>query len=563
MFRPHVYETDPRVRKYIVPVRVVRTTGNVIGAENLLQERPPQISLEKPDFWPPCVLTNKGGERASVLVDFGCEIHGSARIYSWYVYADKTENEDRRNRLNLRVRLGESVTEAITPYPEHNSTNDHANRDMRLNAGFLSANETNESGFRFLNVELEDDDASIELYMLQGVIIGRELDQIGTFVCNDQRVNDIYDTSVYTAYLNMQEYLWDGIKRDRLVWCGDIYPSELTILAAYGAHDILKKSLDIHRQITPPTKWMNGMASYSLWWLLSHEILYMAGGDLEYLKQQHDYMTELVHNIANYILPNGEENLPGGFLDWPTRKNRAATHAGQQALMAEAYAKTAKMMRAMGDEETAAFCDEKHTILVNIHLPQDGAKQAAALQSLYGLENPVEMNEKVIEPGGAHGYSTFLGYSILAAKAKAGDMPGALRDMRDYWGGMLDLGATTFWEDFDLDWAINAGRIDEIVPEGKADVHADFGAHCYVKLRHSFCHAWASGPAPFLAKYVLGVQVIEPGCAKVAIRPNLGDLEWAEGTYPTPKGAIKIRVERTESGVNTVVDAPEGIEIVE
>ena len=557
MFRPHVYETDPRVRKYIVPVRIVRTTGDVAGAENLLEARPAQISLEKPDFWQPCVLSNKGGEKASVLVDFGCEIHGSARIYSWYAHPRTG------NRVNLRLRFGESVTEAITPWPQRGSTNDHANRDVQLNVGFLSANETNESGFRFLNVELEDDDASIELYMLQGVMITRELDQVGTFACSDPRVNDIYDTSVYTAFLNMQEYLWDGIKRDRLVWCGDIYPSELTILAAYGAHDILKKSLDIHRQITPPTKWMNGMAPYSLWWLLSHEILYQAGGDLDYLNQQHDYMAALAHNVANYIQPDGQENLPGGFLDWPNSGNREAIHAGQQALMAEAYARTAKMMRAMGDEETAAFCDEKHALLANVHLPHGNSKQAAALQGLYGLEDVREMNKKVISPGGAHGYSTFLGYAVLAAKAEAGDVTGALSDMREYWGGMLDLGATTFWEDFDLDWAVNAGRIDEIVPEGKVDIHADRGAYCYEKLRHSLCHAWASGPAPFLAKYVLGVDILEPGCTKVAIKPTLGDLEWAEGTYPTPKGAIRIRVERTENGVKKTVEAPEGVAVVD
>lgn len=557
MFRPNAYETDPRVRKYIVPVRVVRTTGDVVGAENLLQARPPQISLEKPEFWPPCVLANKGGERASVLVDFGCEIHGSARIYSWFVHP-KTGN-----RVNLSLRFGESVTEAITPYPQRGSTNDHANRDVLLNVGFLSANETNETGYRFLNVELLDEDASIELYMLQGVMIVREIEQIGSFVSSDPRVNVIYDTSVYTAYLNMQEYLWDGIKRDRLVWCGDIYPSELTILAAYGAHDILKKSLDIHKQITPPTGWMNGMPTYSLWWLLSHEILFMAGGDLEYLKAQHDYMKALVHNVANYIQPDGQEKLPGGFLDWPNSPNDVGIHAGQQALMAQAYAKTASMMRAMGDPETAAFCEEKHAILKRVHLPHGNSKQAAALQALYGLEDAREMNDTVIAPGGAHGYSTFLGYATLAAKAEAGDMVGALRDMRDYWGGMLDLGATTFWEDFDLDWAVNAARIDEVVPEGKADIHADFGAYCYEKLRHSLCHAWASGPAPFLAKYVLGIEVLEPGCAKVAVRPNLGDLEWAEGTYPTPKGVIRVRCERTEDGVKTTIEAPDGVEVVE
>ena len=265
MFCPEPFDTDPRVRKYIVPVRVVRTTGSVEGAEHLLEPRPSQISLERPPFWPACVLTNTTGEHASVLVDFGREIPGSARIYSWYVKPKEG------NRVNLRLRFGESVSEAMTPWPEKGSTNDHANRDVLLNVGFLSANETNETGFRFLNVELLDDDASIVLYMIEGVWTYRDIPQTGTFRCSDERINDIYDTAVYTAHMNMQEYLWDGIKRDRLVWCGDIYPSELTILSAFGPHEILRRSLDIHKTITPPTGWMNGMPTYSLWWLISHE----------------------------------------------------------------------------------------------------------------------------------------------------------------------------------------------------------------------------------------------------------------------------------------------------
>lgn len=558
MFRPHVYDTDPRTRQYIVPVRVVRTTGNVVGAENMLQERPGQISLERPEFWPPCTLKNEKGERASILVDFGCEFHGSLRLYSWYVKPREGK------RVNLKIRFGESVSEAMTPWPEKGSTNDHANRDVVLNVGFLSANETNESGFRFACVELMDDDSSIDLYMLQGVMITREIPRLGTFQCDDQRVNDIYETSVYTAHLNMQEYLWDGIKRDRLVWCGDIYPSEQTILAAFGAHEILPKSLDLHALITPPESWMNGMPTYSLWWLLSVDILYMAGGDVEYLKKHHDYMVKLVKRVAaECIDENGVECLPGeGFLDWPSSTNPVAIHAGQQALMTMAFDRTAFMMDEMGDHETADFCRQQAARLIKVKLPHGENKQAASMLALSGIEPCEKMNDEVIRPGGGHGYSTFLGFTILAAKGEAGDVSGAIDDIKEYWGGMLDVGATTFWEDFDLDWLENASRIDEVVPEGKVDIHGDYGAYCYLKLRHSLCHAWASGPAPFLLKYVLGIKILEPGCRKVAIRPNLGGLKWAEGTYPTPMGIIKVRCEQAGDDVKVEIDAPEGIEIV-
>lgn len=145
----------------------------------------------------------------------------------------------------------------------------------------------------------------------------------------------------------------------------------------------------------------------------------------------------------------------------------------------------------------------------------------------------------------------------------AGYYDEAMDIIREYWGGMLDMGATTFWEDFDLDWTKNASRIDEFVPEGKDDIHGDFGGYCYKGYRHSLCHGWASGPTAWLSNHVLGVEIIEPGCKKVCITPHLGDLKWAEGFYPTPYGQIYIRHEKLPDGtVKTSIKAPKGVKVV-
>ncbi len=126
---------------------------------------------------------------------------------------------------------------------------------------------------------------------------------------------------------------------------------------------------------------------------------------------------------------------------------------------------------------------------------------------------------------------------------------------------MLDMGATTFWEDFDLDWMKNAGRIDEVVPEGMVDIHGDYGNYCYVKFRHSLCHGWASGPCPYLSNYVLGVKNIAPG--KYEVKPDLAWLDWAKGSYPTPKGEIKVWAFKDTEGKTVVnIEAPAGIEIL-
>ena len=51
----------------------------------------------------------------------------------------------------------------------------------------------------------------------------------------------------------MQEYLWDGIKRDRLVWLGDFHPELVTITKVFGYNEVVPKSLDLAlRAISAP-----------------------------------------------------------------------------------------------------------------------------------------------------------------------------------------------------------------------------------------------------------------------------------------------------------------------
>ena len=157
-----------------------------------------------------------------------------------------------------------------------------------------------------------------------------------------------------------------------------------------------------------------------------------------------------------------------------------------------------------------------------------------------------------------------MGYYLLEALAAAGDYTDALQCIRAYWGRMLDLGATTFWEDFNYTDGLDAAPIDAVVPEGKFDIHADGGAWCYVGLRHSLCHGWASGPTPWLSRHVLGIEPVGTGFRQVRIEPHLGDLEWAEGTFPTPYGVIEVSHRKGADGkVVTKAKLPRGVRRVQ
>jgi hypothetical protein len=183
--------------------------------------------------------------------------------------------------------------------------------------------------------------------------------------------------------------------------------------------------------------------------------------------------------------------------------------------------------------------------------------------ALSNLRDPKEMMSDVLGKNGVQGVSTFYGYYMLEAMAQAGEHQMAINTVRDYWGAMLDMGATSFWEDFNVNWTNNAFRIDEMPVAGKKDIHGDYGEFCYKGFRHSLCHGWSSGPAPFLIHYVLGIQPVEAGCKVVRVKPNLGDLTFAEGSYPTPLGVIRVRHERKPNGtVTSDIKAPDGVKVV-
>ena len=189
-----------------------------------------------------------------------------------------------------------------------------------------------------------------------------------------------------------------------------------------------------------------------------------------------------------------------------------------------------------------------------------GVKSAAAILALAGMRTPREMFDGVLGKNGHAGVSTFYGYYMLEAMSAAGENQRALDTVRDYWGGMLDMGATSFWEDFDLAWTNNATRIDAMPVAGKKDVHGDFGDFCYKGYRHSLCHGWSAGPAAWLVNRVLGVEIVAPGGRAVRVKPFLGDLDWAEGTVPTALGPVRVRHEKRADGtIATTVEAPPGV----
>ena len=337
------------VEEYLTPVRVMKTEGYVSGSENLMAPYVGQVSTDEPDVT--VFKTTKDG-KASVLLDFGKEIQGGVQIVR--------SISDDHSAAVFHLCFGESVSEAMSDVnaEESTATNDHSVRDFETAVPWLGSAVIGETGFRFLRVDLVSKDVEVPVRAIRAVSRYRDIPWLGSFKCDDERINKIWETGAYTVHLNMQDYLWDGIKRDRLVWIGDMHPEVMTVNTVFGNHDVVRKSLDYVRDKTPASSWMNGLCSYSLWWIIIQNHLYWYYGDNDYLSAQKAYLTELLRNVMKNVDGNKENYKEGRFIDWPTNDNPDAIHAGLQALTVRALEAGAEMAGWLSDYALRDECRE-------------------------------------------------------------------------------------------------------------------------------------------------------------------------------------------------------------
>lgn len=528
------------VRKYIVP-KAVAFEHAADNAEHLLKDDYRQTVLFGKYE---CCILEKG---SYVVLDMGCEIHGGVSI--------TTEKQVDNNAL--RITFGESLMEALSTVGVKNSTINHSSRDVVIDTDGASTVEFGNTGYRFVKIEAMKTTAYLKT--VHGIFVYRDIEYKGSFECDDEKINRIWNTAAYTVHLNMQDYLWDGIKRDRLVWMGDLHPEILTVCSVFGYNDVVPKSLDLGIEMAALDGWMNTIPSYTCWWIIDQYDWYMQNGDTEYLFKNRDYIFETLEKIISNVKENGDLTFEYFFCDWSSRETPDEI-IGTYGVALKSLICGEKLCEYLKNDGLALKCRIGADNLLKRKFTDFENKQTASLYALAGGIDCKEISDKLLLKNGAGGLSTFLAGYVLRTLAKAGYTKRAVDIMREYWGTMLDLGATTFWEDFDMDWVTDKTLgIDKFVPESMTDVHGDFGKYCYTRFRHSLCHGWASGPASFLSQVITGIEILEPGCKKVRIKPDLGGLKYIKTKYPTPYGIIEVEA---WEGKEPKITLPDGVEAV-
>ena len=375
----------------------------------------------------------------------------------------------------------------------------------------------------------------------------------GEWKSSDDMLNRIWDISAYTLQLNSREFFLDGIKRDRWVWSGDAFQSYLTNYYLFFDQDIVKRTTLALRGKDPFVQHINTILDYSLYWVIGMADYYRYTGDLDFVKSVWDKVKSLLDACRQQVNPDGFLiGYPGVwvFVDWADIDYGGAVCAIQMLyiLALEAagkfsdlfndttdYQKTAedlreKLNRYFWDAEKHAYidCYESGKRAVSRH-----ANIFAILygfvdaQKLKAIEEHVFQNDEV--PAITTPYFKFF---ELCAMCEIGEFKNAYDAMISYWGGMVKLGATSVWEEYDPRRGLDVSMYGD--PYGK-----------------SMCHAWGASPIYLLGRYFLGVSPTSDGYRTFECKPNPIENVDMQGTVPILDGKISITMKDGKISVFT------------
>ena len=473
-------------------------------------------------------ITNNG-----TLYDFGLEHFGYLKLKGL--------------QGSARIYYGESREEALDK--EHCETLDVLTSDISHQPSDLAS-----KAFRFVYIE-KDAGASYDDVLMDYEYAPYDRQHTGSFRCSDDGINRIWDVAAYTMDLTTREFFMDGIKRDRWTWSGDAIQSYLMNYYLRFDTECVKRTIRQLRGKDPVTAHVNTIMDYTFYWFKSVLDYYEYTGDADFVREMWPRMVTMMDYVESRLNADGmAEGQPDDwiFVDWvdfPMHKR--GTLCFEQILLCKALETMALCAKLLGINKSdyrvkAEQLRNKvrqtfwsYEQKAYYHAIEDGQmnKQITKFPNMFAIlygyayeEQRREIMQSVMLNPDIPAITTpYMRFYELETLCMDGRHTQVLQEMRDYWGGMLREGATSFWEKY--------------VPTESGTQHLAMYGRPYGK---SLCHAWGASPVYLLGKYYLGVRPTKPGYAEFEIRPALGDLDWLQGDVPTPHGMIHVEMNRHE-----------------
>lgn len=419
-------------------------------------------------------------------------------------------------------------------------------------------------------------------------------DRLGNFTCSSQEWNHIWDVSVYTSKILMQEGYQDCLRRE----CG-VHNTRSFIHASsaayycFGDSRLIRKNLLDGLRTQEDSGWFSSHgptdtnadeSTQMLWWFEALEGYLMRTGDREFLLSVYERVKCVLRYFShqenkNCLLDcrNETREVRGRccYIDdavngYPYTGLSDGILLGFNVLYYSALCSFSRLARWLGREKDGdfyarkaenlktavqdVFWDEKADIFRD-YADETGtlagrSSQSVLLAALYCGICRKDQEKRVMDyvldemktPDGDFAGSrlTFgFYYFFLKCLIRRGEEKKAAQLIDDYYGRWLKLGATTFGEYFEL---------RDLV--GKDRITIEYNTHNYGTSLHELFYT-----------EILGIQPKEYGFGRVVISPHPLGLTRASGQVFTVKGMLRVSWNCGEDGFYIEADAPQGMEL--
>lgn len=380
----------------------------------------------------------------------------------------------------------------------------------------------------------------------------------GSFTCDDESVNNVFNVALHTFRLCSREFYLDGIKRDRWVWSGDAYQSFLINRYLCNDNEIIKRTIIALLGKPPYTVHVNTINDYSAYLIISVYDYYFNTGDEDFVKAIYQRVKDLFNFIKSRLNEDGfvvERNNDWIFIDW-ANLDKEGPHCFEQILLYKVYKCMRELAKICNDDDS--FIPDEKELKEKIYRKYykkelggfidgftSGKNKISRHQNVMAIllgftteqENKLILKKVLLNDDVEEIKTPYFKFFELCAFCETGKTDIALDMIESYWGGMLKDGATSFYEQFDP----NVKTVEKYAMYGN-------------KFAKSLCHAWGSGPIALLLKYVAGVKPTATGYKSFEIKPCPAKYKKFSATVPVNEGTVKIDYDDGGIKVKSSVD---------
>ena len=358
----------------------------------------------------------------------------------------------------------------------------------------------------------------------------------GSFECNDNDYNVLWNKAARTAYICMRDHFYDCPDRERVGFWGDGTPelNQCFYIFDSKAHQLAKDL--VRRKLEPrfyPGQHLEFLGEYGLWFYYLHT------GDVESIRAVYD-------QTKTFLFETYQSGNPKTWFDWGVEIKDTAVietcflYIDLQALRkmalvtghdADVPAIDAKL-DAIKSSFDAKYWQGSYYMSSQVSTPDD---RANAMAVNAGLADPTKWQaiyDNVLTK--KFNASNFFDRWVFEALSTMGKQEYALLRMYDRYKTMIPCSITTLWEGYDRWWASVTNAYEEA---------------------SSLNHGW-NPPALFLSQNIAGVSPIEAAWKTYQVMPKEAFLTSFKVAVPTLKGKVTVAMKKTTSGYALDLTSP-------